>query len=741
MSYVHILYLSAVIFMFGVIVFQFSVLKYMTNHFANYLFVSALVSNFGYLWFSSAKNLSEALVSMRVVYLGSVPLLFFTFCVIADICKVKLPTIVKGILACLTIIVVAFTSTIGSGTIFYKGAEYVQVDGYAYLIKEYGPAHNIYVIVILGYMTASLGVAIYALLRPAMVPRFMAFLLAMTEVLCALIYFGERALEIKFELLPFAFCISIVIICIITTKQYLYDANRVAISIRELNQDNAVVLFDKSKRYLGCNLVASNLFEDIKEYYVEKRISDKYSGRDYFESIIDKFEQDGKEFTEDIYEKNGKLYSIHIRRLVNETIRGDRGYIIEFIDDTQTQNYIRKINEMNDELGEAAEAAKMANEAKSSFLANMSHEIRTPINAVLGFNSIILRDTKEDTTKEYARDIDSAGKSLLSIINDILDFSKIEAGKMDIVPVEYRLGALINDCKNMMYSKVTDKNLDFIIKCDPTAPSILFGDEVRIRQVLINLLSNATKYTDSGSVTFDVSYKKTSDEQVTLFFKVIDTGIGISEEDQTHLFESFKRIDEVRNRNIEGTGLGLALVKQLTGLMNGDISVSSEIGKGTTFEFGLPQKVISFDEVGAINKSSDKIAKSNKMDDLEDVEGNILVVDDVLLNLKVMTMLLKKSKLTVDTASSGFEALEKTKEKKYDIIFLDHMMPVMDGIETFKRLRNEESFNQNTPVVMLTANAVGDVKDMYLGEGFDDYISKPVSFVALRNVIKGFIKD
>ena len=741
MSYVHILYLSAVIFMFGVIVFQFSVLKYMTNHFANYLFVSALVSNFGYLWFSSAKNLSEALVSMRVVYLGSVPLLFFTFCVIADICKVKLPTIVKGILACLTIIVVAFTSTIGSGTIFYKGAEYVQADGYAYLIKEYGPAHNIYVIVILGYMTASLGVAIYALLRPAMVPRFMAFLLAMTEVLCALIYFGERALEIKFELLPFAFCISIVIICIITTKQYLYDANRVAISIRELNQDNAVVLFDKSKRYLGCNLVASNLFEDIKEYYVEKRISDKYSGRDYFESIIDKFEQDGKEFTEDIYEKNGKLYSIHIRRLVNETIRGDRGYIIEFIDDTQTQNYIRKINEMNDELGEAAEAAKMANEAKSSFLANMSHEIRTPINAVLGFNSIILRDTKEDTTKEYARDIDSAGKSLLSIINDILDFSKIEAGKMDIVPVEYRLGALINDCKNMMYSKVTDKNLDFIIECDPTAPSILFGDEVRIRQVLINLLSNATKYTDSGSVTFDVSYKKTSDEQVTLFFKVIDTGIGISEEDQAHLFESFKRIDEVRNRNIEGTGLGLALVKQLTGLMNGDISVSSEIGKGTTFEFGLPQKVISFDEVGAITKSSDKIAKSNKMDDLEDVEGNILVVDDVLLNLKVMTMLLKKSKLTVDTASSGFEALEKTKEKKYDIIFLDHMMPVMDGVETFKRLRNEESFNQNTPVVMLTANAVGDVKDMYLGEGFDDYISKPVSFVALRNVIKGFIKD
>lgn len=742
MSIYQVLYCFAVVYMVVIIVYQFTTLKRLANHYANYLFVSAIVSNFGYLWLVSARDLSEALVSMRVVYLGSVPLLYFTFCVIAEICKIELPGFIKGILAGGTVVVVAFTSTIGMSTVFYKSAQFVHENGYSYLIKEYGPAHTLYTFVIMGYMIASLGLAIYALFRPATVPRFMAFLLAMTEATCGAVYFGERSLGIKIELLPFAFCISIAIIIWIVTKQYLYDADRVALSIRELNQDNAVILFDKNKRYIGSNLVAKQLFDDVKNYYVEQSISNKFADKLYFENLIDLFETGSEELDAKKYEKDGKIYSIHVKRLINETVRGDRGYIIEFVDDTITQNYIIKIHDMNDELGKAADAANAASNAKSSFLANMSHEIRTPINAVLGLNSIILRDSNEESTKEYAKDIDSAGKSLLSLINDILDFSKIEAGKMDIVPVEYRLGALITDCKNIMFSRVADKNLEFIINCDEKAPSVLYGDEVRIRQIAINLLSNAVKYTEKGSVTFDIRCERIDNSNTSLVIAVMDTGMGISEENIGNLFESFKRIDEVKNRNIEGTGLGLALVQQLSSLMGGTISVESELGKGSTFTVVIPQKVLSEEPIGEMVRSEEKQRSVERMDDLADIEGSVLVVDDVAVNLKVIKMLLKKSKLEVDAVDSGFAALEKAREKKYDIIFLDHMMPVMDGIETFHKLRDEvQSLNVNTPVVMLTANAVGDIKDKYMEEGFDDYISKPVSFVALKNVIQKFLID
>lgn len=742
MSIYQALYCFAVIYMVAIILYQFTTLKRLANHYANYLFVSAIVSNFGYLWLVSARDLSEALVSMRVVYLGSVPLLYFTFCVIAEICKIELPGLVKGVLAGITVVVVAFTSTIGMSTVFYKSAQFVRENGYSYIIKEYGPAHTLYTFVIMGYMVASLALAIYALFRPAMVPGFMAFLLAMTEAVCGAVYFGERALGIKIELMPFAFCISIVIIIWIITKQYLYDADRVALAVRELNQDNAVILFDKNKRYIGSNLVAKQLFDDVKYYYVEQPISDKFADKLYFENLIDLFDSGSDELEAKKYEKDGKIYSIHIKKLINETVRGDRGYIIEFVDDTVTQNYIIKIHDMNDELGKVADAANAASTAKSSFLANMSHEIRTPINAVLGLNSIILRDSNEDSIKEYAKDIDSAGKSLLSLINDILDFSKIEAGKMDIVPVEYRLGALITDCKNMMFGRVSDKNLEFIISCDEKAPSVLYGDEVRIRQIIINLLSNAVKYTEKGKVTLDVKYEQMGDDFTSLIISVIDTGMGISEDNIENLFESFKRIDEVKNRNIEGTGLGLALVKQLTSLMGGTISVESELNKGSKFTVVIPQKIISSEPIGEIVKSKEKQKSVEQMDDLADVEGKILVVDDVAVNLKVIKMLLKKSKLEIDTVDSGFAALEKAKEVHYDIIFLDHMMPVMDGIETFHKLKDDDlSPNRDTPVVMLTANAVGDVKDKYMEEGFDDYISKPVSFVALKNVIQKLLID
>lgn len=740
MSVINLLYALAVIFIVIVIAFHFIFLKKMPNHYAIYLLASAVVANFGYLWFTSSKNLSEALISMRVVYLGNIPLLYFCFLVIADICKVKLHGIIRVFLGVTTIVTIYLSSTIGNSTIFYTDATYLTENGYSYLEKVYGPAHSAYICIILGYMIASMGIAIYALFRPATVPRGMAFSLAMTEFLCALVYFGERFIGLKYEVLPFAYCISIAIISYILIKQYLYDADRVAISVRESNQDNAVILFDKNKRYLGSNAVAKKLFNEIERYYVEQPISNDFTYKQYFEGIINLFEDKGSTELSELFEKDGKIYGIHVKRLINETVRGDRGYIIEFVDDTTNQNYIKKISDMNEELANAVDAANAANTAKSNFLASMSHEIRTPINAVLGLNSIILRDSLEDTTKEYAKDIDSAGKALLSLINDILDFSKVEAGRMDIVPVEYKLNSFIADCRNMMYSRFSDKNLAFEINCDEGAPSVYYGDEVRIRQIVINLLTNAFKYTEEGSVTFDIKYSRIDDSHVNLIFSVKDTGKGISIEDQKDLFESFKRIDEVKNRNIEGTGLGLALVKNITDLLGGVITVDSVLNEGSTFTVEIPQKVVSYTPIGMLAKSSDDSSSDVKMDGLSEVKGDVLVVDDVALNIKVIKMLLKKSKLTVDTADSGMMALEMAKAKKYDIIFLDHMMPVMDGIETFHRLRDDEnSKSMNSPVVMLTANAIEGIKEKYMDEGFDDYLSKPVNFAALEKVVLKYI--
>lgn len=735
-----------VIYCFILIVRERSFIKRISNPDFFFLLVCTLIACIGNVWIISSRTLEEAYLSQRVSYIGNVFLMYFTFMLIAATCKIRLPLALRMVLGISSIFSICATLTIGRNGLFYKEASLVIENGYSHLVKVYGPLHHVYTAVVFFYMIGSLAVAIYSLLRPALISRARAFTFAMCETVCILIYLLERGFKTKVEILSFAFAIAVTIYGVSIKKMYLYDANRVANDYRESSKDYAVILFDEKKRYVGSNTAAVDMFPNIVNYYVEQYISDKYEEKTYFENILSNFDtyinskEAGEETLQSIFEKNGRIFSVFVRKLINETVKGDRGYIIEFIDDTRNQEYIRTINKMNLELEDAVEEAKAANSAKSQFLANMSHEIRTPINAVLGLNSIILRDTKEDSTREYAADVENSGKSLLALINDILDFSKIEAGRMDIVPVEYNLDALIIDCQNMMYGKVKDKGLEFALNCDETTPSVLLGDEVRIRQIIINLLTNAVKYTPAGKVTLSVSYKPYDNESVMITFSVSDTGMGISEDDQKHLFESFKRFDEKKNRNIEGTGLGLALVNQLTSLMEGEVSVSSAIGEGSTFSVSVPQKVVSDKPIGRISFEYKKVTQIDNMEDMSDVTGKILVVDDVLVNLKVITKLLSKTKLTIDTASSGAEAIKMSKDSKYDVIFLDHMMPEMDGIETFHIIKNDESNpNIDTPVIMLTANAIEGIKEEYMSEGFDDYLSKPVGYQALRDVIRKFL--
>lgn len=405
----------------------------------------------------------------------------------------------------------------------------------------------------------------------------------------------------------------------------------------------------------------------------------------------------------------------------------------------EMENVARKNEELkkaNELAEEAKQEALAANAAKGKFLAHMSHEIRTPINAVLGMDTMILRESKEMQIKEYALDIQNAGQSLLALINDILDFSKIESGKLEIISVEYDLSSMIHDISNMISAKMSSKKLDFHICVAEDLPSRLLGDDVRIRQVLVNLLNNGVKYTHEGSVTLRIDGKAEGDK-VVMNFSVEDTGIGIKEEDISKLFEEFERIEEKRNRNIEGTGLGINITTQLLWLMGSKLNVESVYGKGSRFYFTLEQQIIDATPIGNLEERiRQKITEYDYLEVFTAPNAQILVVDDNIINLKVFMNLLKTTKVNVDVADGGLSCLEMVCKKHYDLIFLDHMMPDLDGVETLHRMKTlPDNQCKDTPVVALTANAITGAKEMYLAEGFDAFLSKPINPEKLEQMI------
>lgn len=378
-----------------------------------------------------------------------------------------------------------------------------------------------------------------------------------------------------------------------------------------------------------------------------------------------------------------------------------------------------------------------ATKAKSEFLANMSHEIRTPINAIMGMNEMVLQESNQVSVKEYAKDISSASEHLLSIVNDILDFSKIESGKLEIINDNYDLGEIIYDVTTLVSMKAEIKGLKLSVIVDENLPSKLYGDDKRVRGIITNILNNAVKYTEEGFVNLIIG-GVTKENIVELNIRVEDSGQGIKEEDLDKIFSGFSQVNVKQNKNIEGTGLGLSITKRLVELMNGSITVESEFGKGSVFTVILPQQIVSSDKIGNYmsHKHVSSEASTIKSNELEIKDAKILVVDDTPLNLKVISNFLKKTKAEVACVASGEEMLALIQEHYYDIIFLDHMMPGMDGIETLKASK-ELSNNkcENVPVIALTANAIVGAKEMYLEAGFNDYLSKPVRLESLYEML------
>ena len=375
------------------------------------------------------------------------------------------------------------------------------------------------------------------------------------------------------------------------------------------------------------------------------------------------------------------------------------------------------------------------NRAQSRFFSGMSHEIRTPINSIIGFNELILRADVSDTVSDDAMKIRSASKMLLSLINDFLDMSKIESGQMDIVPVVYDVRAMLYDISNMVRVRAGDKGLEFHIEADRELPAHLYGDEVRIKQILVNLLNNAVKYTQSGTVTLAVRNGGIQADHVQIIYSVTDTGMGIKEENLPHLFSAFRRVNEEENRYIEGTGLGLSIVKQLVDLMDGDITVNSVYSKGSTFEVTLPQAAAGDSILGDfdLNSAHTLGEREHYMQSFEAPKASVLIVDDDEMNLTVAEGLLRATRMQIDTVTSGADCLRKTLEKHYDVILMDHLMPEMNGIDCMRAIRVQTGgFNQRTPIVVLTANTGGENQMLYRREGFDGYLPKPVDSAQLE---------
>ncbi|MDE7358235.1 MAG: response regulator, partial [Lachnospiraceae bacterium] len=390
------------------------------------------------------------------------------------------------------------------------------------------------------------------------------------------------------------------------------------------------------------------------------------------------------------------------------------------------------------ELETAKSAVEKAEKARDIFLANMSHELRTPINTILGLNELILRESQEEAVKEYARDIRQAGNILLALVSDILDFSKLEADKMELTEGIYDVSSLLNDLINSISVQQRRKKLDLVLEIAQDIPYKLFGDEIHIRQIIGNLLSNAVRYTEKGRITLHLSWKELPKDSIEIFVIVKDTGVGIREEDIPKLFHAFQRMDSAARSKNDRTGLGLAITKRLIEMMGGKLDVQSVYGKGSAFSFKIVQKIVDREPLGDFEKQYRDSLRS-----IEDYHekfiapmGRILIVDDNAMNLAVAQGLLKGTRLQIDVAASGEECLELIKRKTYHLICMDHMMPVMDGVQTLHAIRAlEGNPSRDIPVIALTANAVAGARELYLKEGFQDYLTKPIDADKFENML------
>ena len=676
-----------------------------------------VIQNAGYLLELLSRDVGEAMIAVRVEFMGGAFISTFLFVFVAEYCGYRIPRNLRALMFILDGFVLLCIWGYRYTPIYYSGVRFVHEGLFPHLILEKGPLHYVFLIQMLAHMVSCFAFTIGACRRSGKGKKNINILILGGCCIFPILGFSCDIFQWieGYDAVPACEGLSIIVFGVVIAMYHVFDITVTAHEKIISSMDEAVLIVDADGGFIEANAMAKEQFRALADYrsgelVCKEKLEDVFSAGDYFE-----------------YSDGNHDYEVHANKIWNN--RALAGYAIVFVDITQSRKQLAQMRQLKAN-------AEQANQAKSEFLARMSHEIRTPINAVLGMNEMVLRESTEEDVKKYSMDIKSSAQALLGIINDILDFSKIESGKMEIVPAEYELNSMLNDLYNIFSMRAKEKGLVFDVSVDPTLPSRLYGDDLRIRQVLINLLTNAVKYTRKGTVTFQVSGERDG-EDVVLHFVVRDTGVGIKQEDISKLFSAFERIDVEKNKDIEGTGLGMNISLQLLKLMGTDLRVESVYGEGSRFFFALRQRVVNEQPIGNFQESARKAAKEHIYQaSFTSPEGEILLVDDNRVNRRVFCGLLKQTQVQIKDVGSGRECLDHIRQKRYDLIFLDHMMPEMDGMETMRHMKEmEDNLCKDTPVIMLTANAIMGAKEEYLQAGFDDFLAKPIDQTKLERLM------
>lgn len=675
------------------------------------------IQNAGYLLELLSRNIGEAMTAVRVEFMGGAFITTFLFVFTAKYCGYHLSARLEALMFCLDGLVLLCIWGYRYTPIYYSRVSFVTDGLFPHLILEKGPLYYVFLTQMMFQMVGSFFLTVQANRRVGSGKKNVNLIaLGACSIFPILGFVCNELPWIEgYDAVPACEGLGILAFGIVVVFYHIFDITITAHEDIIKSMDEAVLIVNVDGGFLEANDKAKELFQGLAgfkmgEQVCKENLREIFAANTYFE-----------------HTSGNHIFEVHANKIWNNRVLV--GYSIVFVDMTQSRRQLEQMKILKAH-------AEEANRAKSEFLARMSHEIRTPINAVLGMNEMVLRESTEEDVKKYSMDIKTSAQALLGIINDILDFSKIESGKMEIVPAEYEFNSMLNDLYNIFSLRAQEKGLRFDVSVDPSLPSKLYGDDLRIRQVLVNLLTNAVKYTGKGTVTFEVTGEREGPD-VILRYTVRDTGIGIRQEDIPKLFSAFERIDEEKNRNIEGTGLGMNISLQLLKLMNTDLHVESVYGEGTRFFFSLRQGVVDVEPVGDFQERARKAAREhNYHAGFTSPEGEILLVDDNRVNRRVFCGLLKQTQVKITDVGSGRECLDHIRQKHYDLIFLDHMMPEMDGMETIQKMKEMgDNLCQDTPVIMLTANAIVGAKEQYLEAGFDDFLAKPIDQTKLERLV------
>lgn len=672
------------------------------------------ISMLAYYFEIGGDSFGEVLLAIKFGYVGKSFAVMAFLMFITKYCQVKIPRVVKGGLLVVYTSLLCLVLTCEKHKLYYSSLEFVNEGLFPHMRLGKGPFYYVFMVVTVSTMIVFATICFVKFSKSKGEDKRRMFALALVGIspeLMLIIYLTGVTKE--FDLVPMGTLLACVLLAITVIRYGLYDTIQMAKENIVENNNEGVLVVDREYNFLYANPTAVALFPDLeaKEDFM-------------INNVINKVFSDGNR----VFQRGDRHYEVRTSEIKEG--RMHRGYMAWIFDMTFINSYTNEMITLKEE-------AEQANRSKTTFLTNMSHEIRTPMNSILGFTDIILSSDIDDTNREYMEYIKFSAESLLQIINDVLDFSKIESGKYEVVASEYGIKEIYQNVVANISPEATKKGLKLLSSIDDMLPYRLSGDCIKIQEILCNLLSNAVKYTNEGYIKLSVELVSIYNGSAKIKFVVQDTGIGIKEEDQTKIFEKFQQVDLLKNKDKEGTGLGLAIAKGYVSLLGGEIELFSSYGEGTTFVVYINQEIADGTRIVDVQNVTTKVKKYD-MDAFKLKDANILIVDDNIINLKVAKSILERYGVEADTVNSGAASVEMVKEKLYDIIFMDQMMPELDGIETMKLIREIPDYN-TAPIIMLTANAVKGVKEDMISEGFSSYIAKPIDIDKLERIILEFM--